>query len=101
MENELSLKKKRLDLASKLISDYSNILSDKALELLFKAFNLAIQDFPVTNELGYRSNDKSVLYPKLKDISKPFKLCPIDSLKGIIMNIICIGKGISNLTITL
>jgi len=74
--------------------EYINIMSNKCIELFCNAFISILKTYPDKDEQEYRIRkdsakkdplNQSRLYPKLKDLKKPYYSCPLDKLKAIIL----------------
>jgi uracil-DNA glycosylase len=88
MEVDQKLKEQQLALVSKVFpEEYINIMSDRCIQLFCRSFISISKQYPDTSDSGYRTDGEKLLYPKLRDLGKPYKLCPLDKLKAVVVGV--------------
>lgn len=87
MESSLKTNPKtQLDLVNRVIpKEYTDIMSSHSLDLFCKAFLSVVNHYKESTNTGYRCNASKILYPKLKDLHRPYTLCKLETLKAIIL----------------
>lgn len=72
-------------LGKKVGQEWLDLMGPGTVIDLFTKISAVKTAYPNKTEDGYQSNEKTWIYPKFKDLLKPFESCPADKLKAVIL----------------